>query len=104
MDGTYILPVSPVESVLMPLIVSTTPSGLVIVILKSFQLLRAEYRASVIPIRINVSWLTPTGLGVAPITGKVFFVPCALAAGKAKSETVIVNIRINAIVVAVLFF
>jgi hypothetical protein len=88
----------------MLLIVSTTPSGLVIVTLKPDHPYRAEYSCCVIPIRINVSWLTPTGLGVAPMTGKVFIVPCAVAAGKATSETTIESSRIKATVAEILFF
>src|SRR3972149_1383690 len=96
MSGTNTMPVIPVVSVVTGGNVSTVLSGLVTVTVIPVHPTRGHAVALGSPVRINVSCPTPTGLGKAPIMGKVIIV-AALAVGTARRATAIVSIRNKAI-------
>ena len=97
------MPVIPVVSVVTGPSVWVVPSGFVIVTVTPAHPVCGQAVGFVSPVRINVGCPTPTGLGRAPMIGKVF-ISAALAVGKTTSVKVIANIRIKAVVVTTRFF
>jgi hypothetical protein len=75
--------------------VSVSLLGFLIVTVKLSQYWFAAANSSVIPVWIHNVWLTPTGLGKAPMKGKLVEVVAAVADGKSTIKALTDNIRIK---------